>query len=466
MGASQANGVGIFADNAGDDGYDSKQGMPVAHLVEGRRAGGIGLFLDAGGKDRYSKYGSDNSVWGHNRWEVGVDQERGGVSGINLPHRPDPLPANRSVKIQRAKEQAHLRSMLALSRSEPLLLRVEGMLSVASHWGFEREIPKDAQENLLAMPPSRSVPAMVELIPTPDVMALRFMRRFFAVHAFYAVPELIKKANGPDPMVRGRALHYLGGLKDTRALKTCGEALSDRSWRVRSAAARALGEMLNHDRLSHLVPMRAAFILARRQKDSNPIVHYLSDRDRTAAVISVLVRTLSLRYDEYVRYERMALGREGTSKDLAVRVYGRLGKVLPVLDQWIKDIQGSAAIAQRLMACLKDPDPAVRASGAYALGQIRYRKALPELTALLKDPALWVRDGTALSLRLFGDDCIDVLGRAMAWEGASFRIIAIDLLGRVNSRRARELINRYGRDRDPNVRRSANQALSSQRAGP
>lgn len=120
---------------------------------------------------------------------------------------------------------------------------VEAMLSVASHWGFEGEIPKETQEKLLNLGPKRSVPAIIDLLDTPNIMSLIFMDRFFTVHAFEALQELTKKTQDPDPLVKSRAFHFLGRLKDSRTLKYCFEALNNPSWRVRSSAMRALGDL-------------------------------------------------------------------------------------------------------------------------------------------------------------------------------------------------------------------------------
>ena len=83
-GASEANGVGLFIDNRGNDGYECNKGLAVGNFMERRRSGGIGLFVDAHGKDRYSVKGANNTMWGLNRWSIGIDGESGGMSGINL----------------------------------------------------------------------------------------------------------------------------------------------------------------------------------------------------------------------------------------------------------------------------------------------------------------------------------------------------------------------------------------------
>ena len=114
MGASQANGVGIFVDNSGDDGYESNTGMAVGNFIERRRSGGVGLFVDAGGKDRYSVTGENNTLWGMNRWSIGIDGESGGMSGINII-----VPETATISEEAEKEKK--RESKLLSNSEKLL---------------------------------------------------------------------------------------------------------------------------------------------------------------------------------------------------------------------------------------------------------------------------------------------------------------------------------------------------------
>jgi HEAT repeat protein len=111
------------------------------------------------------------------------------------------------------------------------------------------------------------------------------------------------------------------------------------------------------------------------------------------------------------------------------------------------------------MPYLNDPDPALRKTAAYALGQMNVKSAIPKLIALLNDPHLQVRDASVLSLAPFEDDALGPLRLAMKGENPSFRILALDVLSKMNSDRAKELIEEYLNNPNPNVRRVARQAL-------
>ncbi len=461
MGASEANGVGIFVDNAGDDGYDSSTGMAVGGLTKGRRAGGIGLFMDAAGKDRYSKIGADNSVWSESRWAVGMDENSGRMSGLNILLPAAPPPGNAVAEEIRVKEERRLAGLMAKTETVPYPENMEMTLAVASHWGLERKIPLEARDRLLALKGSESVPFMVERLHTPDVLSLRLMNELFSVHAYDAVPALIQVINGSDALVKSRALYFLGQLKDSRALKSCIEALEDPSWRVKSAAIRAIGEIVDQRRLQILQPMKQAVVKALEKNDSSFLKGYLSEGENAPRVLSVLSSAVSIDYQTHKRYKRMSLQKEkGDTLEEYVRfVLDHLDELRLILDRWTGDFRQSPSAARRLLPYLSDPEPALRKTAAYSLGQMNEKSALPKLIALLNDPSLEVRDASALSIAYFEDEAIDPVRLAMKEESPSFRILALDVLSKMKSDRAKALLEEYLNDPNPNVRRMAKQAL-------
>ena len=463
LGASEANGVGIFIDNSGDDGYETSTGLAVGHLVKKRRAGGIGLFIDAGGQDRYSKNGSDNSIWGSNRWSIGIDEDKAGISGLKIVIPKKSSSINNEAEKERKKEKTHLSDIMTRSEEMPYPDNMEGMLSVAAHWGLEKKIPDEARKKLLNMEPEKSVPAMVNFLDTPDIMSLIFMERVFTVHAFHSISELIKKSEDSDPLIKSRAFHYLGKLKDSRALTYCVDALKNSSWGVKSAAIRTIGEILNKKRLKILMPMKEVFDKALKANDPDIIRDYLGEDKKIIMVLSVLARSVPLDYQTYLGYKEMPSNgeKEKVLKDYIHFVYDNLSETIPLLKRWINDINNSADVAKKLMACIDDPDPAVRKATSYSLGQMNFLPAITKLLSLLKDPDLWVRDSTVLSLAMFKDKTLHPLDLAMEQEISSFKILGLDVLAGVRSDPAKVLIERYLDDPDKNVRRAARRALSN-----
>ena len=461
LGASSANGVGIFVDNAGNDGYEIASARAVGFFSTTRRGGGIGLFMDAGGKDRYSEKGSNDSVWKMDRWGLGVDEESGGVSGINIytPHRKS-IPSEAAAQ-RIEKENAELSEMLARAKTMNHPESIELLLHVASHWGFEKDIPREAQKILLSMDPEKSVPVMISQLDTPSTTSLIFMERFFTVHAFHATPELIKRTGGGDPLRKARAFYYLGLLEDTRSVDACISGMQDSSWTVRSGAGRALGNLLNKSRLRELELMRDALNKSFKENDSDPIKTYLTQKGNSTKILSLLSHAMPLDYYTYERHSNGLLDdeNEDLAGDFSVFVFDHLDTALPLLETWIDDLSRTDRSAKDLMSHLKDPDPAVRRAAAYSLGQIQYYPAVAELLLLLDDPDPWVNDEAVTSLALFANQVPGPLKQAMKRGSPAFRIIALDLLSRIKSEQSRSAIENYLDDSDQNVRRAAREAL-------
>jgi len=460
-GASEASGVGIFVDNAGEDGYETNAGTAVGQFSTLSGAGGIGLFMDAAGKDRYSMNGADNSVWSETRWAVGIDENGLGISGLNIRLPEETAPFNEVAESKRIREKESLLRLMVRAEEVPYPENIELMLSVASHWGFEKNIPREAQEKLLQLAGSKSVPAMIELLDTPNVLSLRFMNRLFTVHAYHALPALIKATEVSDPLVKSRAFYFIGRLEDSRALDRCIEALKDPSWRVKSTAIRAIGEILNKRRLEVLQPMREAFLKAMGKNDPSIIMGYLKGGETVPQVLSVVSHAMAMDYRKYTQYAEMRPGKLGeeTLEAYGDFVFDRLETLMSLVEKWVGDIQRAGAVERQLMPYLSEADPALRKTAAYSLGQLRAKPALPVLITLLSDQDLEVRDAALLSLAHFGEEALDPLLLAMERQSPSFKIWALHLLSRIKSEQARKAIEQYAKDPNPNVRRMAAQIL-------
>jgi hypothetical protein len=230
---------------------------------------------------------------------------------------------------------------------------------------------------------------------------------------------------------------------------------------VKSSAIWAIGEILNEGRLQVLKPMKRAFVKTLEKNDPSLIKGYLADGENALRVLPILSSVIPIDYLTHKRYERMSLQKEkgDTSKEYVNFVFDHLEELLVALERWIGDFRQSPSVANRLMPYLDDPNPALRKRAAYSLGQMNEKSAIPKLIALLNDPYLEVRDASVLSLAHFEDDALHPLRLAMKGENPSFRILALDVLSKVNSERAKALIEEYLNNPNPNVRRMARRAL-------
>ncbi len=458
LGASEANGIGIFADNLGDDGYETRAGAGFGGLTPSRRSGGLGLFLDADGRDRYSERGSNDNVWFSNRWAVGLDAEAGGASGILPPpeEEPDRCGAGAAER-ERAEEARRLAGVLEASEGLPPPGRVKALLAAAAHWGLERDLPAEARERLLALDPRLSVPVLVERLDTPGIMEWVVMTELFSVHAHAAFPLLYGKARDGEGAERVRALHALARLRDTRSLDACSNGLGDSEPAVRAAAARALGEMLERGRLDALAPLAQALERAGEARSIDPLAAHLSETGRVQAALSVAARCVGMPYGTHRRFSRLDSGGEATG--FARFLLDRREPLERVLGRWIRDIRRPGRAGPALRALLEDPAPSVRAATAYALGQMEEASALETLPPLLRDGSASVRDAAALSLAFFGDRAVGPVSRIMDPAEAGICILGLDVLGRIDTPRARAEASGFLDHPDPVVRKAAEQAL-------
>jgi HEAT repeat protein len=337
--------------------------------------------------------------------------------------------------------------------------KVEALLVVASQ-GSDGKTDKEAQEKILTMDPQKSIPVLVQLLNTPDIMNLIFFERFFSAHAFQALPYLAKQGTNPDPLIKARALSYLGQLRDTRELPSCIEAMKDSSWRVRTAAIRALGDMLAKERLKTLIPMLSAFKEADSKNSPGPIELFIKDKKMRSAVLSVLVRAVPLDYRFYRKWSDDASEfKEEQYPEFSQIIFEHRVELVPLAETWIRDIRQSDPYGRTLMQSLDDPDPDIKRSAAYALGQMKYQPALPRLIALLRDPYFMVRDTTALGLVFYGRKAIPDLEANMSSDSPALLILKLDILARINGEKARQLVEGYADHSNEGVRGMARRAL-------
>ncbi len=436
LGGSEANGIGIFADNSGRDGYETRAGAGFGRLTPSRRSGGLGLFLDAEGRDRYSERGANDHMWFSNRWAVGIDEEAGGTSGLNLPPVQDHgLSCPCAAEQRRGEEASRLKKILLESKSLPLPHNVEALLSVAAHWGHERDIPEKARKELLNMDPEVSVPCLVRRLDTPDLLEWRVTTEVLTVHAFHALPLLEEQAAEGEAVTRRRALNALARLRDPRTLEVCLQGLKDPEPGIRAAAARAVGNIKEQGRLDRLVPLLQGLKRARQSGTTSPLIDHLLDKDAIAAALSVAVRSLPVKHRTYERFSRPEPAGD-VAEELARFLLEHQETLEGVLTTWIETVRQPEGAASRLRPLLQDSAPSVRASAAYALGRLEDATALKSLLARLEDETSSVRDAAALALVFFQDRAVEPVLGVMDPEDVRLCIIGLDILGRIGTRRA------------------------------
>jgi HEAT repeat protein len=215
-----------------------------------------------------------------------------------------------------------------------------------------------------------------------------------------AVPGLIGVLGDPNPEVRLEAAHSLGLIGDPSAAPCLAPLLRDDDVQVRRYAVAALA-WLARDGLADQRTV-GAFILAMADYDS--LVRSWAARGagycRDSRVIAPLTDLLATDEQEVSRCAAKALVTHGA--DPAILRLPTFRPSAEAVTRAVAVLRDPRTVPP-LLEALKDPDPAVRACAAEALGPFKAREAFEPLLSLLDDPFPGVRAGAAQSLGALGD---------------------------------------------------------------
>jgi HEAT repeat protein len=231
---------------------------------------------------------------------------------------------------------------------------------------------------------------------------------------------------------------------------------------VRANSIRAIGEILSKERLKTLVPVKETFEAVLNEKDPSVLERFHDNENMLFTTLSILTRAVPLDYSVYNSFSFIPSSKpkKQRMREFNQYIYNHLPRILPMIKRWIMDIRNSEEYAESIMYFLVDPSPFVRKSVAYSLGQMKFDRAISSLVSLLNDRNLWVRDAAMLSLTFFKDKGIDTLRNAMVRGDPAFRILAVDVLARINSEKALGLLKLYKHDPNDDVKRMVMNVLA------
>lgn len=175
-----------------------------------------------------------------------------------------------------------------------------------------------------------------------------------------------------------------------------------------------------------------------------------------------LLGVLTTGSDEGREAAALALGRFGADA---------VGPLLAVLSwdepdaRWwaaraLAEVGGDGAV-EPLARTLTDPDPDVRACAALALGRIGGGTAAPALADHLADESAFVASVAADALSMIGEPAVEALTEKLKDEHPHARLLAVQALGRIGSRRAIGPLCEVLEDSSYLVRYCASEALEA-----
>jgi HEAT repeat protein len=339
-------------------------------------------------------------------------------------------------------------AMSALSRLPPESVRP---LLLQALGNAEVPVRVRAAETLGLLRDPDTAPVLMELSRDQRETVRRAALKALGEIEAPGVPDLLRAALGDESsIVREQAVLSLGKLRDAEAAPVLLPLLDDPDPRMRFAALRALGQVRNPGAVPRVLPflaeprkeLRFAAVEAlgsiRDVSAVRPLIDVLSDPDRTlrrAAADSLG----SIGDPQALPALVVALEDEHWSvRCAAASALGRL-----------RSPKATAALLQRL----QDEDPTVRRAAVVALGEVGDPRAAGPLTGALQDAAL---QATALeALRRLGTAALPEMERAFASAGAEARRLMVDLVGRLEDRRARKLLMAALADDEARVRADA-----------
>jgi len=228
---------------------------------------------------------------------------------------------------------------------------------------------------------------------------------------------------------RREAVLALGGSKDSQAVSKLVSALSDKDPMTRMLAAQGLGTLKAASTQAALARSLATDTDAEVRQAAAVSLRQIEDPAAVDALGKALkdsspnVRVTALAGLAHYKVAGSGPLVEALCKDNAVEVRRTAVFVLGRLEDH--------AAVPTLEGLLKsDPDGAVRAGAAQALGDLRAAESKEALRPLLKDPVKIVQASAARSLTILGDNSGFEIAKTLAQDSdLGVSIIAIDALG-------------------------------------
>ncbi|MBI4395537.1 MAG: HEAT repeat domain-containing protein, partial [Elusimicrobia bacterium] len=373
QGMGGANGWGVFVDNGGSDLYYSKaaHGQGFGDWDGRRYAPSFGLFADTAGEDRYPEEGREGGVWSVDRWGVGVDASTGPLSGLSL--RTDlPFRAEDLAGGQEQEERKNLQTRLSrVEKVKDPFLKAAELLDIAGYWGLDEATPQKARRMILRMPHDDILPGLLKALDCRQTMGYLLLEEIFLRYGPKSVEALTAKAGSPPEPVTDAALReqrlglfYLGQTASPLTTDLFLRRLSDPSWRIRSAAARALGDIYDMQLRKKFVKLAELLRAPDRPKGRKALADWLAAvpyKDRLRIVFAL--QPLPWKTFEKLMEEKLDARDPKKDEAWAAYLYRRKKDVLVLAEARGQDLPPQDAV-EALQKLLSDPDESVRHAAA------------------------------------------------------------------------------------------------------
>ena len=339
---------------------------------------------------------------------------------------------------EQTREHQELASRLADADRKTAALRIADWISIASNFGLDEEIPKQALEKLYRLN-SSEISEAVDRISSDrfdEFITLRTTLAGYGAQLVSPLTAAMATAKGSDKSI---LLSLYAACRLTDGFPIVAAATKDPDWRIRRTAALVLGSWLDPQQ-GHS-PGRV-FLLntlewGLRRTSSSAIVPFAqtlqkSFGDKTLAEILPLL-ALDPDFSANDRWAFVSknpdpyapLNRE-SAKEMARILLAKkplYKKVIADEHRKVEDLKSKVRAA--LLPLLQDADPDVLQAALIALGQLGDKKDVPYFVALLNHRSAMTREGAATALSKLGRVALPNLRKTMRAPSSLTRIGAI-----------------------------------------
>lgn len=290
LGAGNANAISLFTDLHGNDSYIAmNQSNTMGYSDFRRNYGMIGIFADAGGMDFYGNTQRNNLSTKQSTYGLFLDGE------LNLPKKDDiPAVKQDAPLIDRdfGKSWSSMDSLFIRASAAPLRFQSDVEPARKAMIALGLEALEYSEEHFGTVMPRERL-ALEHIIPA-----------LYNLHPNDVRESLIKACEDDSAEVSAFAMTMCGKLRIQEAIGPLLNQLEHGNWRLRSIAAKQLGEM-------ETLPDSALKILSNRLQDEQVMV-----RGSSAYAIGKLMPSNTLELLRSAFFEELQIIRNNAIKGM------------------------------------------------------------------------------------------------------------------------------------------------------
>jgi HEAT repeat protein len=284
----------------------------------------------------------------------------------------------------------------------------------------------------------------------------KILRIFGEIGGSDQVPYVTDALNDPDPVVRLAAVQALRKLQGAGMLESLESKCSDPDPNVRAESARALGTIGDRKAVSNLVELLRSDDNGFVRSAAAESLGQLGDRTATAFLIQVLTGEKPRPAQGSGQDGLVISAQPGALPEFAKL---KLVEEKIVATKALGDIRDPVAVDALIESGLKAEDPGLRAESAVSLGKIAEPRAVQPLEATVR-PYYDTAPDDSQGVTISSGQQVDETARIRKEKESRVRASVAWALGQIADPSAQEILRRAMNDENSLVRDAAAEALA------